>query len=176
MPTNKTCNVCSKNISADHYARHLAGHKKRFQCNICEFRCSRKDNYHRHLKLHQAQACSKTRIVEEPITSVTVESNVADNNERLMRFQVEPLTDSNKIKSLDFKKPFTCKVLSPRGGGKTTFVVNYIQQVASMNFTRIYIVTSTPDQETYNVLRGISSITFTLVDSVEKDIKEQQIF
>ena len=132
----KVCTICRKQITASAFARHLASHKALFHCQNCSFQCNRKDNYRRHVKMHQSEIITaENNLAGDDIkNSEEVEHVVDANNKRLLRFTVDSLTDAQKQISLDFKKPFTCKVLSPRGGGKTTFVVSYIQQVAAMNF------------------------------------------
>jgi len=61
--------------------------------------------------------------------------------------------------------------MGPRGSGNTSFAVSYIQQVAYHTFSKIYIVTTFPDQFLYNQLKENSHIFFITFDEVESVLK-----
>ena len=70
----------------------------------------------------------------------------------LLNFKVDaPI--AIEIQSAEFMHPFSCKVLGPRGSGKTSFTVSYIQKVACFRFPKIFIVTASPNQPLYEPLK-----------------------
>jgi len=169
----KLCNSCGKSIATSQIARHQASHEVNFQCVYCSMSFNRKDSYKRHLNLH-GNKYSET-IVEPnllPMVKFTIDDKKVIDN--LVNFQVVPPNIPLNNKTPDFIHPFTCKVMGPRGSGKTSFTVSYIEQIASLTFGKIFIVTGSPDQPLYIKLKENSQIFFIALDELDSVIKSNR--
>src|SRR5277367_2464393 len=144
----KLCNSCGKSIATGNIARHQASHQAWLQCEHCPASFNRKDSYKRHPNLHATLYADSS--VERNVASNT-EFTVADKKviDSLVNFQVMPPNVPLNNKTPDFIHPFTCKVMGPRGSGKTSFTVSYILQIAYLTFAKIFIITMSPDQPLY---------------------------
>src|SRR5271163_2625023 len=162
----KLCNSCGKSIATSQIARHQASHETSFQCKHCPTSFNRKDSYKRHLNLHGNISSS---VCVEPIPDFIVDNKKVMEN--IVNFQVIspniPLND----KTSDFIHPFTCKVMGPRGSGKTSFTVSYIQQIACLTFAKMYAVTTSPDQPLYIALQENSQVFFIDLDELDSVVK-----
>ena len=65
----------------------------------------------------------------------------------LVGFSVDELDGSAMNKTPDFIHPFTCKVIGPRGSGKTSFMVSYLKKIACLTFPKMFIVSASNDQD-----------------------------
>src|SRR5277367_5337477 len=166
----KLCNSCGKSIATGHIARHQSSHQAWFQCEHCPMSFNRKDSYKRHLNLHGnivADASVEPNLVQ-PLEFSIDDKKVREN---LVNFQVIPPNSSLNNKTPNFIHPFTCKVMGPRGSGKTSFTVSYIQQIASFTFAKIYVVTASPDQPLYLTLKENIQVFFIDLDELDAVIK-----
>jgi hypothetical protein len=170
----KVCGVCQKAITAAHYARHLASHESVIHCQHCPVIFTRQDNYKRHLKFHGDNlACSNSDEAEAPTTSTTVVIDEENLKSSLRNFHVSG-PDIPSIKTPNFLHPFSCKIVGPRGSGKTSFTVSYIQQIACQTFSKIFIVTGSLDQPLYNSLKENSQIYFVTFKELEAVISSNR--
>jgi len=101
-------------------------------------------------------------------TADEFKSNV-DVDFGLMDFKVESLTLFARPNQINFISPFTCKIVAPRGGGKTTFVVNYILKNAQYQFSKVYFITSTPEQPLITMLDSIPNVIVGSTDLLTED-------
>src|SRR5271167_2831926 len=169
MNSHKTCLVCKQSICHASFSRHLKSHSNAFECPYCPSQhFNRRDSLIRHMKLHGSQ------LANDDITAATAHEKAVslskskrpfteDRNQltkNIMQFKVDAPADSNKIDSAEFMHPFSCKVLGPRGSGKTSFTVSYIQKVACFTFPKVFIVTTSPNQPLYTTLKGNDQIFF----------------
>ena len=91
----------------------------------------------------------------------------------LMTFKVDAPPITNKSKSAEFMHPFSCKVMGPRGSGKTSFTVSYIQKVACFRFSKIFIVTASPNQPLYKSLKENKQIFFVNLKELERIVEDE---
>jgi len=127
---------------------------------------NRRDSYKRHLSLHgNVQPDANV----EPNVQPQLVFNIDDKKviESIVNFQVLPPNIRNNKKMADFKHPFTCKVMGPRGSGKTSFTVSYIEQIACLTFAKIYVVTASPDQPLYTKLTENSQVFFITLGELD---------
>jgi hypothetical protein len=122
---------------------------------------SRRDSLIRHnMKLHGNQCKSDN---DKP-TSHSILQNIAVSN--TPNFHVsDPGHPTTNV--ADLVHPFSCKVVGPRGSGKTCFTGSYILQIACLKFKKIIIVTMSPDQELYVPLKEIDKIFFVIIEELE---------
>ena len=92
----------------------------------------------------------------------------------IINFHVNPSSTSGNSGTADFVHPFSCKIMGPRGSGKTSFTVSYIQQIAYLTFTKIYIVTASPDQPLYSQLKDNCQILFISFEELQAVIKSSK--
>ena len=176
----QSCPTCSKLIELKNLNRHQAVHGEiNIQCQYCSLTFTRKDNYRRHLNLHGKIAADVlpeanlnvdilTQCDEEPANFIV---DVEQLNANLTNFNVEGPSIPNDVHSADFIHPFTCKVVGPRGSGKTSFTVSYIKKIASLTFHKIFIVTLSPDQPLYVSLQENKSVNFITIQMLETILK-----
>ena len=89
----------------------------------------------------------------------------------IVNFQVTPPNIPLNNKTPNFIHPFTCKIMGPRGSGKTSFTVSYIQKIASLTFAKIYVVTASPDQSLYIALKENSQVFFIALEELDAVVK-----
>ena len=94
--------------------------------------------------------------------------------EQLMEFTIDMPAGCYAPDSPDFKHPFTCKVVGPRGSGKTCFMISYIRKIACLTFQKIFIISASPDQALYQPLKGQDLIQFTDLANVAGTIKARR--
>src|SRR5271156_104836 len=92
----------------------------------------------------------------------------------LQTFTVEAINVKNNIKTAEFQHPFSCKVMGPRGSGKTLFTVSYINKIACLRFPRIYIATSSPEQLLYDTLKDNCQIFFVTLEELPTVVKREK--
>jgi Poxvirus A32 protein/C2H2 type zinc-finger (2 copies) len=73
-----------------------------------------------------------------------------------------------------FIHPFSCKIIGPRGSGKTSFTVSYIQKIASLMFSKIFILTASQEQPLYDLLKNSEQIIFITLDELDAVAKSQR--
>ena len=132
----KLCSSCGKSIATGNIARHQAAHDAVIiQCQHCCLRFTRKDNYKRHL--NAAHANVQADAFELPNALQKIEFTIDDEKviDSIVNFKVTP-PNVPLNKTPDFIHPFTCKVMGPRGSGKTSFAISYIQQTACLTFQK----------------------------------------
>src|SRR5438552_1811104 len=154
------CDICNQSVTKPNFARHVVSHNSVIQCEYCPIIFNRKDNYKRLLKLHGDRK-------PDDIGSgapATLEVDDAKVKDSIINFHVDPPSKSVNSRTADFVHPFSCKIMGPRGSGKTSFTVSYIQQVASLTFAKIYIVTASADQPLYSQLKDNCQILFISLD------------
>ena len=147
------------------------------QCQYCSVTFTRKDNYKRHLKVHGDKCNADSDILHDILPSENHVEFEVDNvmlNERLVNFKVVSPDISSNNQSPNFIHPFTCKVMGPRGSGKTSFTVAYLQQIASVSFKKIFIVTTSPDQLLYIPLKENRQVFFIDVNELEHVVKSHR--
>src|SRR5271156_2692882 len=179
--STKACPDCDKSVDTTHYARHVKSHNVKFKCKQCpSLQFNRRDNLARHMKLHGPQfddedepstsAPYKTQQSHSEDTPFTVDKSTLKRN--LIIFKVDaPIT--NKIESAEFQHPFACKVMGPRGSGKTSFTVSYIQKVACFQVPKIFIVTASPNQPLYTTLRENNQVFFINLTELETVVEKE---
>src|SRR5277367_1624916 len=64
--------------------------------------------------------------------------------------------------------------MGPRGSGKTSFAVCYIQEIACLAFQKIFIVTMSPDQPLYATLKENSQVYFIDLDELDAAVKSNR--
>jgi len=163
----KVCNICSKSVENSHFARHQASHDVLIPCDQCSIMFNRKDSYKRHLRLHGENDVES----DSPLEYEVDEEKVKDS---IINFHVNPPNISPNSRTANFVHPFTCKIMGPRGSGKTSFTVSYIRQVACLTFPKIYIVTASPDQPLYIPLKENKQIIFITLDELEIILKSSK--
>ena len=151
----KECQFCNKLISVINFNRHKVKHIEHFCCKTCKASFNRKDS----LKRHE---------ISQHIYSIT-------NNSALLNFTSDQLSNLGEQNDIDFKKPYTCKVVASRGCGKTTFVLNYIIKIAHANFTDVFIISGTPNQEIYNEVKVIPNVYIKTVDDLDEVVTRGNI-
>jgi len=161
--SQRTCPTCRQLICHASYARHLKSHTNKFQCDQCpSLQFNRRDNLVRHMKIHEPQVTYDNQYANslpldvQPVRMPAPQPQPSDVHpftadekrlkRNLMTFKVDAPPITNKSKSAEFMHPFSCKVMGPRGSGKTSFTVSYIQKVACFRFSKIFIVTASPNQ------------------------------
>lgn len=55
------CNICSLKIVKHSLKRHLNSHVKPFECDLCSYRASRKDNLPLHMEIHGSSSSSSRK-------------------------------------------------------------------------------------------------------------------
>jgi hypothetical protein len=110
-------------------------------------------------KARHMQTCKELIKVIDTEDDNFILAQDADYDIGLQHFKVDSLKKIDNDKTINFRAPFTVKVMAPRSGGKTTFTVNYILKNAQYIFRRIYFITSTIDQLALNPLRDIPNVT-----------------
>ena len=170
----KVCSNCNKYVDKSNFARHQASRNNVIiSCNQCSMKFNRKDSYKRHLSLHgniQNDANEESNVL--PSLEFTIDDKKVIEN--LVNFQVKLPNIPFNNKTPDFKHPFTCKVIGPRGSGKTSFTVSYIQQIACLTFAKIYIVTASPDQPLNTKLKEKSQVYFIALDELDSVVKSNR--
>src|SRR5438552_1281148 len=139
---------CNQSVTNAHFAIHVALHNSIIQCEYCPIMFNRKDSYKRHLKLHGDRKADKE---SDALATLVVDNEKVKDS--IINFHVQPPNMSANSRTADFVHPFSCKIMGPRGSGKTSFTVSYIKQVACLTFAKIYIVTASPDQPLYTQLK-----------------------
>jgi Poxvirus A32 protein len=91
--------------------------------------------------------------------------------ENLANFTVDIPQFTNQADTSNLIHPFSCKVVGPRGSGKTSFAISYIQKIACLTFKEIFIVTASQDQPLYELLKDNSQIFFITLDELGLVIK-----
>ena len=165
--SKKLCDVCYIKVDKHHYSRHLKSHKENLKCIQCSNEFNRQDNLVRHMKLHPPVKTNDCLYSEK----ITIDEEKIKTS--IINFHVK-VPDSSVTTIHCFKHPFTCKVMGPRGSGKTCFMVSYVQQVACLMFSKILIATSTPDQILYQQLKDIKQIQFIEFDNLDKVVEESK--
>ena len=156
------------------FARHVASHESVVNCQYCSLTFNRKDSYQRHLKLHGNMERDAPAEVGNPEHQTEFEIDEGKLKTNLQNFQVHPPNIPLNSRTADFIHPFTCKVMGPRGSGKTSFTVSYIQQIACITFPKIYIVTASPDQPLYVPLKESTQIYFITLDELDAVLKSNK--
>jgi GTPase SAR1 family protein len=165
----RTCDVCGKQIDSVHFSRHLQSHEAVMFCNACDFHCNRRDSLQRHAKkFHSDEVAAATSNVVDSARLLTDD----ELQKEIISFSVTIPHSSKIIKSANFLRPFSCKVVGPRGSGKTSFVVSYIQQIALKTFHKIVIVSATPHQDSYLQLNGEDKVLFLTIDEMQVFLEE----
>ncbi len=173
--SRRICTVCDQSVDISNYARHVKSHSITFQCKHCPLvNFKRRDSFLRHLKLHDEHY--KT---DDKPTSNTIIRNIAESiDEDALKFNIMNFHVSDpgypSINAIDFVPPFSCKIVGPRGSGKTSFTVSYIQQVANLKFKKIFIVTMSPDQDLYIPLKEVNKIFFITIDELEAAVESNR--
>ena len=173
---SRACTICFKNVKLSHYSRHVNTHNAKFQCSQCPSMpsFSRRDSLIRHtMKLHGNQCKSDD---DKPTSHSIVQNSTVSNTPpeiddyklkcSVMNFHVSD-PGYPTVNAADLVHPFSCKVVGPRGSGKTCFTVSYILQIACLKFKKIIIVTMSPDQELYVPLKEIDKIFFITIEELE---------
>ena len=146
---------------------------KRYQLSTCE-RCLKqfmKTNKARHM-----QTCKELlKMTDTKDNDNFVLVQDTDYDIGLQHFKVDPLKKIENDRIINFRAPFTVKVMAPRSGGKTTFTVNYILKNAQYIFRQIYFVTSTIDQLALNPLRDVSNVTIANSDILPEILNKRKI-
>jgi Poxvirus A32 protein len=177
----KICNVCNQVVCYASYSRHIKAHEPKYQCLECPLlNFNRRDNYLRHIKLHGYQAIpsafvstlSNQELNQRPAIQFNADEKQLKQN--LLNFSVDPPTVSIKVNSAEFVHPFSCKIIGPRGTGKTSFMVSYVQKVACFRFHKIFIITSSPNQPLYITLKENLQIFFINLQELEAIVKEEK--
>jgi len=191
--SRKNCPECEASVDRTHYARHLKSHKVQFQCKYCPSASfKRRDSYIRHLKVHPISdsddvedhapivQTAKRTMTSQPSSNHPVNilaqpftANEKQLNRNLLNFKVNTPAFNNKVQSGEFIHPFSCKVLGPRGSGKTSFTVSYIEKVACFRFPKIFIVTTSPNQLLYKSLKENERIFFVSLDEFESIVESE---
>ena len=84
---------------------------------------------------------------------------INDFNVGLKKFRILPFANLTNGSLINFKVPFTVKVMGPRGSGKTSFTVSYISLNVQYLFKHIYFITSTPDQNLLDCIRNLPNVS-----------------
>ena len=92
----------------------------------------------------------------------------------LQSFIVDVPNLNVNIKTAELIHPFSCKVMGPRGSGKTSFTVSYIRKIACLRFARIYIATASPEQPLYTSLKENPQIFFISLDELAAVVKHEK--
>jgi uncharacterized pyridoxamine 5'-phosphate oxidase family protein len=166
---HKTCSVCNKQIKPKNFHRHLQSHRSDFACDVCDYVCSRKDNLSRHQKRFHSESSSTYKARLETPDSQPLHPLLSPDEIRskLVSFTVTVPATCTNTDNPDFIHPFSCKVLGPRGSGKTSFVLSYISQVALFTFHKIVIVSNTSaTQDCYNQLRTNDRVLFLTAEEL----------
>ena len=168
------CKICKQSVPKSSFSRHCKSHNRQLKCQCCSLSFNRKDNWLRHMKQYH----SDTNLDEETDMDTTSNSSMSSNNSSelivdeeklktsLINFKVKS-SDVSPITSPDFVHPFSCKIIGPRGSGKTSFMVSYITQIACLTFKKIFIISRTPDQPLYGQIKGNTLIEFVELDELE---------
>ena len=176
--STRECFICRKNVEVKHYSRHLNSHSAEFQCIHCpSVSFTRKDNYIRHMKRHglrntyneyEPSSNSKTADLEPfVIKTEQLKQNAA-------KFTIDLPNFGNQEDTPFFIHPFTCKIIGPRGSGKTCFTISYIQKIACLMFPKIFIVTASHEQPLYDLLKDNSQVYFISLTELEATIKSHR--
>ena len=115
-----------------------------------------------------------TSVQPEDVQQVEFTIDEAKVLESIVNFKVKPPNVPINSRTRNFIHPFTCKVMGPRGSGKTSFTVSYIQQTACLTFQKIFLVTMSPDQPLYATLKENNQVFFISLDELDAVIKSNK--
>jgi hypothetical protein len=91
--------------------------------------------------------------------------------ENLANFNIDLPQFANQVETSNLIHPFSCKIVGPRGSGKTTFTISYIQKIACLTFPKIFIVTPSHDQPLYDLLKDNKQVYFITLEELEATCK-----
>ena len=164
----KLCSMCGMCVNSKNISRHLKSHASQLQCEQCGASFNRYDSLRRH-KNHFHKNCAN------PTTNDVQHTTDVENQEALLtnliNFSVNVPISSEKVVGPDFIQPFSCKILGPRGSGKSSFMVSYVQKIACYTFQKVFIATSTPDQDMYTPLKDIEKVIFVSFEELQTIIQ-----
>ena len=119
-------------------------------------------------QLSEQSLISEKSLIEQSICS----NEEYNNNQKLLNsFKIKDEIKIDKSKIIDFIHPFSAKLFGSRGSGKTTFIINYLNQLIENNlnqFNKIFFVTNSETQDLLKLLK--CEINFLKFDEI-KEIK-----
>ena len=120
-------------------------------------------------------------IIEEESNNITQLSNNLSicsndeytNNQKLLNsFKIKDEIKIDKTKTIDFIHPFSAKLFGSRGSGKTTFIINYLNQLIENNlnqFNEIFFITNSETQDLLNLLKcEVNFLKFNEIEEIRK--------
>src|SRR5271156_145030 len=162
ISSRKDCPQCETSVDRAHYARHVKSHNIQFKCkHYPSASFKRRDNYIRHMKVHAIAgeddelACSDPIIEAEPF--IIKEDQLKEN---LANFTIDIPNFTKRSDTSNFIHPFSCKIIGPRGSGKTSFTISYIQKIARLIFFEIFTVIASHDLALYDLFKDNNQILF----------------
>lgn len=168
----------SQPIQTNSWDKYKVAANKQRNCKVTCESCERilvKANKARHQRI-----CKGLKMIESNRNDVT-DDDVQDNYQirdcdiNLQHFKVLPLMELNNDIHINFKAPFTVKVIAPRGGGKTSFVVTYILLNAQHVFRHVYFITSTPKQCLLDSLRNLENVSIGSFDLLDAALVQRNV-
>jgi len=94
--------------------------------------------------------------------------------ENLANFIIDIPNFKNQPVTSNFLHPFSSKIIGPRGSGKTSFTISYIQKIACLTFSKIFIVTASHDQPLYDLLKSNDQIYFITLKELDAVVKSHK--
>lgn len=89
---------------------------------------------------------SKVESIESKVESISSEIS-------LKKFKIVDKIENKEIR-IDFIHPFTCKLFGNRGTGKTTWIINYLNNIKDNNkFNEIIFITNSESQDLFKLLK-----------------------
>jgi len=102
-------------------------------------------------------------------SELSIDNSLTNNSENILNnFKIVDRIIHTE-KRINFIHPFSCKFYSARGGGKTTYIINYLNFIHENNlniFSKIYFYTNSSNQDLFELLR--IKIIFRHYDELEE--------
>ena len=181
MISKRTCSTCEKLVCPASFSRHLRSHSNKFKCDQCpSLIFNRRDNLIRHLKVHHPLNDDDYESSSIPQDhSAIVESAPFIIKEEILKenlgnFSISLPQFTTQADTSNFIHPFSCKIVGPRGSGKTSFAISYIEKIACLTFPKIFIVTTSHDQPLYDLLKDNKQVYFITLEELDSAVKSHK--
>lgn len=91
--------------------------------------------------------------ITEISTTNSNTSSKTSNEDSLKKFSIKDKIENKEIR-IDFIHPFTAKLYGTRGSGKTTWIINYLNNIKdSTIFNEVMFITNSESQELFKLLQ-----------------------
>ena len=124
------------------------------------------------MKSHGSQPTNDSSMKGLSSESFTIKHDLLRLN--AANFTVHLPQFANDEDSPHFIHPFSCKIIGPRGSGKTSFTVSYIQKTACLMFPKIFIGTASQEQPLYQLLKDNDQIYCITLEELEAAIESHK--